>query len=109
MTMVDRLKDLIITGGLNVYSAEVENALAAHPDVLDVAVVSRPHETYGESIVAVVVPVEGKHDDLESIREFCADKLAKYKIPHAVETMKELPRNPSGKIMKHRLRDLMNH
>jgi acyl-CoA synthetase (AMP-forming)/AMP-acid ligase II len=109
MTMVDRLKDLIITGGLNVYSAEVENALAAHPDVLDVAVVSRPHETYGESIVAVVVPVEGKHVDLESIREFCADKLAKYKIPHAVETMKELPRNPSGKIMKHRLRDLMNH
>lgn len=104
MTLVDRLKDLIITGGFNVYSVEVENAVLAHPSVVDVAVVSRPHEVYGESIVAVVVPAEGESVDLESIREFCADKLSKYKIPHVLEIVDAIPRNPSGKISKHILR-----
>lgn len=105
MTMVDRLKDLIITGGLNVYSVEVENVVVAHPDVADAAVVSRPHETYGESIVAVVAPVEGRDVDLEMIRAFCADKLSKYKIPHALVVVERIPRNPSGKVLKHRLRE----
>jgi acyl-CoA synthetase (AMP-forming)/AMP-acid ligase II len=105
MTMVDRLKDLIITGGLNVYSVEVENAVIGHPNVKDAAVVSRPNETYGESIVAVVVPVEGKNVDLETIRTFCADKLSKYKIPHALIVVEQIPRNASGKILKHRLRE----
>ena len=107
MTFVDRLKDLIITGGLNVYAIEVENAVMAHPDVAEVAVVSRPHETYGESIVAVIIPNAGKSITLESIRDFCADKLSKYKIPHAIEIVETLPRNPSGKVLKHRLRELI--
>lgn len=105
MTMVDRLKDLIITGGLNVYSVEVENVVIAHPDLADAAVVSRPNELYGESIVAVVVPVEGRSVDLETIQDFCADKLSKYKIPHTIEIVERIPRNPSGKILKHVLRE----
>ena len=82
----------------------VENVVIAHPDVADAAVVSRPHETYGESIVAVVVPIEGRSVDLEMIRGFCADKLSKHKIPHAIEIVEQIPCNPSGKILKHRLR-----
>jgi fatty-acyl-CoA synthase/feruloyl-CoA synthase len=102
--MVDRMKDMIITGGLNVYSVEVESVVVAHPDVFEAAVVSRPNEIYGESIVAVIVPVAGKTVDLETIRIFCADKLSKYKIPHAIEIVEQIPRNPSGKILKNRLR-----
>jgi acyl-CoA synthetase (AMP-forming)/AMP-acid ligase II len=104
ITMVDRMKDMIITGGLNVYSVEVESVVVAHPDVFEAAVVSRPNEIYGESIVAVIVPVAGKTVDLETIRIFCADKLSKYKIPHAIEIVEQIPRNPSGKILKNRLR-----
>jgi fatty-acyl-CoA synthase len=107
MTMVDRLKDLIITGGLNVYGIEVENVIMTHPDVSEVAVVSRPHETYGESIVAVIVPNPGASIRQEDITEFCVGKLSKYKIPHAVELIEELPRNPSGKVLKHRLREMV--
>lgn len=65
ITIVDRLKDMIITGGMNVYSVEVENALAGHPDVQDVAVIGRPHPTYGETVVAIVTPVEGREVTLE--------------------------------------------
>ena len=104
LTLVDRLKDLIITAGRNVYSIEVENALAAHPDIADVAVVGRPHPDYGESIVAVLTPREGATVTLEDVRAFCADKIAGYKIPHDVVTG-PIPRNASGKILKHQLRD----
>lgn len=103
MTLVDRLKDLIITGGRNVYSVEVESALAAHPDVVDVAVIAKPHETYGESIVAVVTPREGATVTLEQLRDFCADKISNYKMPHEL-VVATIPRNPSGKILKHKIR-----
>jgi len=103
MTLVDRLKDLIITGGRNVYSVEVESAVAAHPDVVDVAVIAEPHETYGESIVAVVTLREDASLSLEELREFCSDKISHYKIPHEL-VVSTIPRNPSGKILKHKLR-----
>jgi fatty-acyl-CoA synthase len=104
MTLVDRLKDMIITAGRNVYSVEVENALAAHPDITDVAVVGRPHPDYGESIIAVITPREGTTVTLEDVKAFCADKIARYKVPHDL-VVGTIPRTPSGKIVKHQLRD----
>jgi len=104
ITLVDRLKDLIITGGRNVYSVEVEGALAGHPAVADVAVVGVPHPDYGESIVAVVVPREGAEPTLEELREWAGERIAAYKLPHRL-LFEAIPRNPSGKIQKHLLRD----
>ncbi|MBB0992586.1 class I adenylate-forming enzyme family protein [Dietzia maris] len=104
ITIVDRMKDMIITGGRNVYSVEVEQALASHPDVADVAVVGRPDEMFGESIIAVVTPVEGRDVALESLREYGSQYIAGYKLPRELIT-RPIPRNPSGKILKHVLRD----
>lgn len=104
MTLVDRLKDMIITGGRNVYSVEVENALAAHPDILECAVIGKPHADYGESIVAVVVPVEGREVTLEGVRSFCKERISSYKVPHELLVVAAIPRNPSGKVLKHQIR-----
>ncbi|WP_406135237.1 class I adenylate-forming enzyme family protein [Streptomyces sp. NBC_01089] len=104
VTVVDRLKDVIITGGENVASQEVEGALRGHPDVLDVAVIGRPHEEWGETVVAVVVPREGVRLSLEDVREWLAPRLARYKIPRELVVRRELPRTPSGKVTKHLLR-----
>lgn len=103
MTIVDRLKDMIISGGHNVYSVEVENALAGHPDIADLAIIGQPHETFGETVTAVVTPVEGHEVTLESIRTFASERLTYYKVPRAL-IVAEIPRNPSGKILKHVLR-----
>jgi acyl-CoA synthetase (AMP-forming)/AMP-acid ligase II len=105
ITLVDRLKDMIITGGRNVYSVEVENALGGHPDILDVAVIGVPHPDFGESILAVIVPADGALAGLtvEALREWARDRIADYKAPHAV-VVHPIPRNPSGKIQKHLLR-----
>ena len=103
----DRIKDMIITGGENVYSAEIENVLAAHPDVADCAVVAAPSERWGETPLAVVVRRAGaaasiSEDDLIA---FCRDRLAAFKCPTRVEWVDELPRNPTGKVLKWQLRD----
>jgi acyl-CoA synthetase (AMP-forming)/AMP-acid ligase II len=103
ITLVDRIKDLIITGGRNVYSIEVEAALAGHPDLLDVAVIGVPHPDYGESIVAVIQPADGAQPTVESLRAWTRDRIADYKAPHKV-VVRAIPRNPSGKIQKHLLR-----
>jgi len=103
ITLVDRLKDVIITGARNVYSVEVENALDGHPDLLDVAVIGIPHPEYGETIVAVVVPRDGAEPTLESLRAWCRTRIADYKAPR-VMIVHPIPRNPSGKIQKHLLR-----
>lgn len=102
--IVDRLKDVIITGGENVYSQEVEEALRGSPEVADVAVVGRPHADWGETVVAFVVPAPGAEPTLDSLRAFLADRLARYKVPRDVALVTELPRNPSGKLTKHVLR-----
>ncbi|WP_442240211.1 class I adenylate-forming enzyme family protein [Rhodococcus sp. TAF43] len=103
--IVDRLKDVVITGGENVYSQEVEEAIRPHDDILDVAVIGRPHPEWGETVVAVVVPVEGRTLELEDLRAYLSDKLARYKMPRELVLVDTLPRNPSGKLTKHVLRD----
>lgn len=79
-----------------VYSVEVESALASHPDIADVAIVSRPDETFGETIIAVVTPVEGREVTLEGIRSFAAPYVSGYKLPREL-VVRAIPRNPSGK------------
>jgi fatty-acyl-CoA synthase/feruloyl-CoA synthase len=104
MRLVDRLKDVIITGGRNVYSAEVEQALASHPDVADCAVVGRPDGDWGETVVAIVSPRLGATPTLDQLREHCRSLIADYKIPRAL-WLGEVPRNAGGKVQKQRVRD----
>ncbi|MFE3189422.1 class I adenylate-forming enzyme family protein [Nocardia sp. NPDC059240] len=105
LTLVDRLKDMIITGGRNVYSVEVENALAAHPSIVDVAIIARAHAEYGESIVAVAVLKDGAALTLDALRDFCGAHIAHYKLPHDLVITDRIPRNPSGKVLKRALRE----
>jgi fatty-acyl-CoA synthase len=103
ITLVDRLKDMIISGGRNIYSVEVENALAGHPAVAEIAIISRRHPMYGETVVAVVNPTPGDTLTLDELRAFGADQLSAYKLPREL-ILRGIPRNPSGKILKHVLR-----
>ncbi|MEJ6548949.1 AMP-binding protein [Corynebacterium sp. USCH3] len=106
--IVDRKKDVIITGGENVYSTEVEDAVMAIPSVRDVAVVGRQHPEWGETVVAVVVTLDGQHLSVDEVREHLAGRIAKYKIPREVIVARGLPRNPSGKLLKHVIRAEVN-
>jgi len=101
----DRKKDMIISGGENVYPAEVENTLAGHPDIADVAVIGQPSERWGESAAAIVVPKPGVETSGEDILAWCRGKLARFKQPRVVFFVDEIPRNPTGKILKRLLRD----
>jgi fatty-acyl-CoA synthase len=101
--VVDRKKDMIISGGENIYCAEVENVLAGYPAIVEVAVIGRPHEKWGEVPVAVAAVTENglKLADLD---EFLTERLARYKHPKALEIVDALPRNPAGKVLKTELR-----
>ncbi|WP_067671436.1 class I adenylate-forming enzyme family protein [Nocardia miyunensis] len=103
MRLVDRLEDVIITGGRNVYSAEVEQALAQHPDVLDCAVIARPHEDWGATVVAVVTPRDGTRPTLDQLRAHCLPLIADYKLPREL-ILGPVPRNAGGKVQKYLLR-----
>jgi acyl-CoA synthetase (AMP-forming)/AMP-acid ligase II len=103
--IVDRKKDMILTGGENVYSREVEDVLHEHPDVVAAAVVGAPDEVWGEQVVAVLEPVAGRHPDEAEIRAFCRERLAGYKCPRRVLVVDELPRNTVGKVLKRVLRE----
>ena len=103
--IADRTKDMIVTGGENVYSKEVEDAIATHPDVAESAVIAVPHPEWGETVAAIVVPAPGKTMTAEALAAFLADKLAKYKIPRAFRFVESIPHTPSGKIMKYKLRE----
>ncbi|GAA4149882.1 long-chain fatty acid--CoA ligase [Actinomadura keratinilytica] len=105
--IVDRLKDMIISGGENVYPAEVERVLAAMPGVADVAVVGAPDEQWGETVVAVVKPAAGATPTLEDVREHAARHLARYKLPRRLEIVQDVPRNASGKLDKVAIRRLV--
>lgn len=105
ITLVDRKKDMIISGGENVYSVEVEQILYAHPKVLEAAVIGVPHEVWGEMVAAVIVPKPGQTIELEELQSFCRQSLAGYKIPRAIFSVNQLPRNASGKILKYKLRE----
>jgi len=101
----DRIKDMIVSGGENVYPAEVENALMSHPDITDVAVIGLPDDKFGEAVVAICVPVPGAEIDAETMVDYCRERIAGYKIPRRYECVEQLPRNPSGKILKRVLRE----
>jgi long-chain acyl-CoA synthetase len=102
--IVDRLKDMIVSGGENVYSAEVENVLARHPAVALAAVIGVPHEQWGEAVHAVVVRKPGAQVDAEQLRLYCREFIAGYKCPKSVEFRDELPLSAAGKVLKRELR-----
>jgi fatty-acyl-CoA synthase len=105
--VVDRKKDMIISGGENIYCAEVENVLAAHPAIAEVAVIGRSHEKWGEVPVAVVATGAAVKDQalsLADLEDFLTERLARYKHPKALEIVDALPRNPAGKVLKTELR-----
>jgi fatty-acyl-CoA synthase len=103
-TIAGRKKDMIISGGVNIYPAEVEGALAGHPGVVDSAVVGVPDDTWGEVGVAFVVPVPGAQVSAESLAGFLLDRVAKYKVPRAFRLVDALPRTPYGKVVKDELK-----
>jgi len=106
VSILDRIKDMIIRGGENIYSVEVENVLYRHPAVLETAVVGVPDEVMGEQVKAFIVLRDTTTCSVEEIRDFCAQHLADYKVPKFVEFINALPRTPAGKIKKKVLREL---
>jgi len=105
ITLVDRKKDMIITGGENVYSKEVEDALFEHPSVSMAVVIGVPHSTWGETVMAVATLAPEKKLSIEELREFLKMRLADYKIPRLLEIVEALPVNVSGKVLKYQLRE----
>jgi len=106
--LCDRKSDMIISGGVNIYPAEIENALSSHPAVDDVAVFGIPHEEWGEEIKAVVQPAPGAEPGpalTEDLLAFLDGRLARFKLPRTIDYVAELPRDPNGKLYKRRLRD----
>ena len=102
-TITGRARELIISGGYNVYPREVEDVLATHPDVGEVAVLGLPDADLGEQVVAVIVPREASSPSAEEIVAFCRDQLASFKKPRRVIFVDALPRNALGKVQKHLL------
>ena len=100
----DRIKDMIITGGENVYSVEVENALAQHPAVATCAVIGVPDDTWGERVHAVVVPASGQTLTIDELTTFCRERIAGYKTPRSMEIVEALPLSAAGKVLKRELR-----
>jgi len=104
--LVDRKKDMIVTGGENVFSTEVEAVLYAHPAVKEAAVIPVPDPDWGEAVHACVVLRDGKQATAEELTAFCGDRLANYKVPHSIEFIQgELPKGGTGKILKKQLRE----
>ncbi|MGH3495920.1 MAG: long-chain-fatty-acid--CoA ligase [Nocardioidaceae bacterium] len=103
--LTDRIKDMIVTGAENVYPVDVENVLAGHPDVADVAVIGVPDDTWGETVKAVVVRRQGSHVGEAELLEFAHDRLAGFKRPRSVDFVADLPRNATGKLLKRVLRE----
>ena len=104
----DRIKDMIVSGGENIYPAEVENALLAHPEVADAAVIGVPDDRWGETVKAIVVATPGAPEDRRALADdiisATRDRLAHYKCPTSIDFVETLPRNPSGKVLKRELR-----
>jgi long-chain acyl-CoA synthetase len=103
--LTDRIKDMIVTGGENVYPVEVEEALANHPGVAEVAVIGVPDERWGEAVKAVIVLRPDTPASADDLVAFARERLAGYKLPRSIDFVDDLPRNPSGKVLKHELRD----
>ena len=101
----DRIKDMIISGGENIYPAEVESAICDHPDVAEAAVIGIPDDKWGEAVKAIVVMKPGKAATSTDIINFTRERIAGFKTPKSVDFLEALPRNPSGKILRRNLRD----
>ncbi|MEG0384774.1 MAG: long-chain-fatty-acid--CoA ligase [Solibacillus sp.] len=102
--IIDRKKDMVLTGGYNVYPREVEEVLYEHPDIIEAAVIGIPNPTFGESVKAFIVSQSTELTENEVI-EYCRQKLANYKVPREIEFLEELPKNTTGKILRRSLRD----
>jgi acyl-CoA synthetase (AMP-forming)/AMP-acid ligase II len=105
LTVVGRLKDMIISGGENIYPVEIENVLTLHPAVRDAAVIGVSHHKWGEVPLAILVATEGVPPDINELRGLCRKHLAAYKVPAHFHLTDDIPRNPSGKILKQQLRN----
>jgi long-chain acyl-CoA synthetase len=106
--LCDRKADMIISGGVNIYPAEIEAVLIGHPKVYDVAVFGIPDDDWGEEVKAVIQPSDEASNDpdlVEELMTFCRERLARYKQPRSIDLSPELPRDPNGKLFKRRLRD----
>ena len=106
--ILDRKKDMIISGGENIYPAEIEDALLNNPKVMDVGVIGYPHEKWGEAVKAIVVVKEGENLTEAELIEWCQGKIGKFKIPKTVAITDAIPRTPTGKILKTELRKQFN-
>ncbi|WP_046301290.1 long-chain fatty acid--CoA ligase [Mycobacterium sp. UM_Kg27] len=106
--VLDRVKDMVISGGENVYPAEVEDVLYGHPAVAEVAVLGTPHEKWGEAVTAVVVLRPGATLELDELRDHARQKLAAFKLPIRLEFVDALPRTQSGKVVKYQLREVLS-
>jgi acyl-CoA synthetase (AMP-forming)/AMP-acid ligase II len=103
--IVDRKKDMVIVGGFNVYPAEVERILGAHPDVAEIAVIGTPDDRMGEVPVAFVVPRKGLSVPEDEFRRWAQTQIANFKVPRRVISVEALPRNASMKVLKNELRE----
>jgi acyl-CoA synthetase (AMP-forming)/AMP-acid ligase II len=104
--IVDRKKDMVIRGGHNIASLEVEQVLTQHPAVAEAAVVGVPHPKLGEDLHAFLLLRHGRAASPDEVRLFCKDKIADYKTPRRISIVKELPRGPLGKVLKSALREI---
>ena len=103
--LCDRVKDMVISGGENIYPAEVESILYGHPAVQEVAVIGLPDDKWGEAVAAIVALNEGAELTLEELRDFAGESLARYKLPSQLHFIDMLPRNPAGKVQKFKLKE----
>lgn len=101
----DRIKDMVVTGGENVYPREIETVLLTHPLIADAAVIGVPDERYGEALLACIVLKAGTSLTIEDVVSFCRERLGGYKVPRQVRFIEALPRNASGKVLKTVLRE----
>jgi long-chain acyl-CoA synthetase len=104
--IVDRIKDMIITGGENVYSTEVEEALYTHPGVQECAVVGLPDQEWGERVAAYIIPRAASQIDLNEMKTYLKSRISAFKVPKDLIIVEDFPRSPAGKILKRSLRDL---
>ena len=107
MHIVGRAKDLIISGGLNIYPREIEDFLYTHPAVSDVQVIGVPDERYGEEVMAWVKLKEGEQLDEPALKAFCQGRIAHFKVPRYIKFVEEFPMTVTGKIQKFRMREVM--
>jgi long-chain acyl-CoA synthetase len=102
--IVDRLKDMIITGGENVYSLEVEDVLYKHPDVQECAIIGVPDQEWGEKVTAYIKPRPSASIDKKEVKTFLKSRLSAFKVPKEFHVVEDFPRSPAGKILKRKLR-----